>query len=272
MDIIEHAKQILFSADLDEKLQFDELDRSFKKFTPISIPDNPGRSKKHEFSDKRVKFPKKTSLHLPDKKALALHSFANHELQALEMMAAGILLFPTETEEDHKFKLGIMNTIQDEKKHFILYRKRMNELGADFGDYPIGNFFWKQLAKIQNKTQYYTFVALTLEAANLDFAKYYSEVFSSIEDHKTAKILDIVYEDEISHVAVGRKWLDKWRGDKDLWQYFLENLPELITPARSKGMIFDREGRKKAGLDAGFIESVANYRDEFAVTDRKSWK
>ncbi len=272
MNIIEYSKHILFSTTISEKMANIEVDTSFVAHDAFDVPKNPGREKKIQFSEKQVKFPKKTSLIHNDRKAQALHVFANHELQAFEMMAAGILLFPTITEEDHLIKKGIFNTMLDEKKHFLLYENRTNDLGVGFGDLPIGNFFWKQLQYIKTPAQYYAFVALTLEAANLDFAKYYSDVFTEIEDHKTAKILDIVYQDEISHVAIGRKWLNKWKEDKTLWQYYLENLPELITPARSKGMIFDSEGRKKAGLDSDFITTVANYRDDFSITDRKAWK
>jgi len=272
MNIIEYSKHILFCTNLEEKLASIDVDTSFIAHDPIEIPSNPGRDEKTQFSDEQVKFPKKASLHHDERKALALHFFANHELQALEMMAAGILLFPTKTQEDHLVKKGIFNTMLDEKKHFLLYTKRMKDFGVEFGDYPINNFFWKQLDHIKTPTHYYAFMAMTLEAANLDFAKYYASVFKEIGDEKTAKVLEIVYEDEISHVALGRKWLNKWREDKSLWQYYFENLPELITPARSKGMIFDAEGRKRAGLDEEFIKMVLEYRDDFSITDRKSWK
>ena len=272
MDIYEHAKQILFTTDLNVKLQHIDLDLGQRQHGGIHKPDLPGRLLKHEFTEGKKKFPKAGSLHLDNKKAQALHFFANHELQAIEMMAAAILLFPSKTNEDHEFNLGLMRTIQDERKHFLLYQNRFNELGYEFGDFGVGNFFWKQLPNINTKSQFYSFIALTLEAANLDFAKYYSEVFASFGDTKSSKILDIVYEDEIRHVDIGRKWLELWRGEKTLWKYYMENLPGLMTPARSKGMKFDREGRERAGLDHDFIDQVMNYRDDFPVTDRKKWK
>ncbi|OUR95358.1 hypothetical protein A9Q84_16100 [Halobacteriovorax marinus] len=272
MDLHEHAKQILFSGNLEDKLAIIDLDTSFKLTSSVEKPSNPSRSKIIQFSNKKIKFPKKHTLHENDKKAQALHFFANHELQAIELMAAGILIFPTENEADHKFKLSLMNTIQDEKKHFLLYMNRFNELGVEFGDFSVGDFFWRQLAKINTKAEFYSFLALTLEAANLDFAKYYCELFSEIGDEKTSNIMKIVYEDEIRHVAIGRSWLDLWRGNLDLWAFYIENLPELITPARAKGMVFDHEGRRKAGLDEGFINKILTYRDDFSVTDRKNWK
>lgn len=271
MNIIDHAKQLIFSKDLS-KLHYEKIDYTYTEHKPIKIPAQPQRSKNHNFSNKQLKFPSRPSLNLPQKKAQALHFFANHELQAIEMMAAGILIFPSQNKIDHKLKIGIMNTIQDEKKHFHLYVKRMNDLGFEFGDFPINNFFWKQMQKIRSPSQFYAFIALTLEAANLDFAKYYREVFQSLGDTETAGILNTVYQDEITHVALGRTWLDLWREEKTLWEYYLENLPDLITPARAKGNIFDMDGRIRAGLDKNFINKIITYRDDFSITDRKNWK
>ena len=83
--------------------------------------------------------------------------------------------------------------------------------------------------------------------------------------------MKIVFEDEISHVALGAHWLNQWRGDMDLWKYFLTNLPGVMTPARSKGIHYDRSSRERVGLDNHFLDQLDAFRDEFKVTNRKSW-
>jgi len=272
MEINDYARHILLSSNLDEKLEPLKPNFKFKESKGFDHPDFPNRSEKIKPSTKKVKFPKSQSLHLENKKALAFHFFANHELLAFEIMAASLLIFPTKTMADHKFKLAIINTIEDEKKHFSLYRSRMNEFGVDFGDFPINDFFWRQLEKINTPTQYFSFISLTIEAANLDFAKFYAKVFTELEDFKSAKILELVYKEEIQHVALGVNFLEKSRGDESLWDYYRNNLPDLITPARAKGMNFDFDGRTKAGLNDDFIQKIFEYRDDFKVTDRKTWK
>jgi len=67
---------------------------------------------------------------------------------AIEMMAAAILIYPHSTEEDVRFKKGIVTALKDEQKHLSLYIKRMNELGYEFGDFPLNDFFWRQLEKV----------------------------------------------------------------------------------------------------------------------------
>ena len=113
---------------------------------------------------------------------------------------------------------------------------------------------------------------MTFEAANLDFAGYYRDKFKEVDDLKTANIMNIVYEDEIKHVALGAKWLNSWRGDLSLWGYFRESLPHNITPSRAKGMSFDVEARVRSGLGEDFIQNVRDYKDDYIITTRREWE
>lgn len=271
MNVQEYAKLVLLGESLEDKLLSPNIITDFSvQNNFVNIPEYPGRSKRLQISNEQIKFPKKGSLAFDDKKGLALHFFANHELLAIEMMASAILMFDLK-EDNEKFLKGLLKTISDEQKHFSLYKNRMNDFGVDFGDFPLGDFFWKQVHKLKSPSSFYALIALTFEAANLDFAEYYRDVFIDIEDDRTAKILDIVLEDEISHVAIGNNWLNKWKEDKDIWDFYLESLPNLITPARAKGMTFNRHARVKAGLKDTFIEKMEKYSDDFKVTKRKQW-
>jgi uncharacterized ferritin-like protein (DUF455 family) len=271
MKLSEFAQEILYGSSLSQKLGKVQLtDIVFDNFELESPPPTPSRAKALQFSDKQLKFPRGKTLNLDNKKAMALNSFANHELLATEMMAMALLRYPHHTEELRNFKRGVIISLLDEQKHFKLYQRRMNELGYEFGDFPLNDFFWRQNAKLKTPSQYLSVMSLTFEAANLDFAHYYSNIFKSFDDHKTSKILDIVYQDELTHVALGGNYLNRWRGDKSLWQYYLESLPWPLTPARSKGIHFKSDHRKKARLAPEFIESLTKYDDDFEVTSRKN--
>jgi uncharacterized ferritin-like protein (DUF455 family) len=270
MDINDYAKQLLFGDSLADKLMEAPSIKFSDRFEGL-LPNMPARNSQIAFSDEQLKFPR-GHFHLDDKKAIALSSFANHELLAIEMMAAALLVFDHENEEMKRFKHGIIKTIQDEQKHFKLYVTRLNDLGYAFGDFPINDFFWRQMEKIKTPSQYLATMALTFEAANLDFAHFYHKIFLEIDDKKTASILKVVYEDEISHVAFGVQYLDRWRQNKSLWEYYNECLPWPLSPARSKGKYFVEEARQKAKMDTGFIEKLKNHQDEFSITKRKEWK
>ena len=77
-------------------------------------------------------------------------------------------------------------------------------------------------------------MSLTFEAANLDFAYFYGDIFRSIGDVKTANIMDIIYEDELNHVKLGAFWLKQHSSSNSLWDSYLECLPEGLLPPGPK--------------------------------------
>lgn len=260
------SKTILEGGTLSDKFFSQNIEwDSWKEY---HLPSLPGRIGNLSFSEDQMKFPKAQRLNETDKKAMALHSFANHELLAIEMMASALLIYPHKTEEDIRFKRGILTALKEEQKHLGLYIGRLNELGYQFGDFPLNDFFWRQMDKLKTPAQYAAVMALTFEAANLDFAQYYAKIFRDHGDEKTASIMDIVLEDEIGHVAFGCHWMKKWREDKSLWDYYMASLPWPLTPARSKGIGFDPKIHMKAMNDDAFVDSLVHYDDQFKITKR----
>lgn len=272
LQVQDFARQILFGESISDKL-FEADNILFDNTHDLldEIPKTPARAKKIQLGDKNIRFPR-GHFHLNEKKAIALHSFANHELLAIEMMAAALLIYPHQTPEQVQFKKGIITTLRDEQKHFKLYIERLHQIGHEFGDFELNDYFWSQMSGMKTPAQYMSVMALTFEAANLDFAKYYHEQFLAVDDHQTAAILEIVLKDEISHVALGATYLNRWRGDKKLCDYYFDNLPGNLTPARAKGKIFNADLRKQARLDDEFIQWIDNYQDDFKITQRKEWK
>ena len=124
MNIDEYARTLLFSPHLEDKLLNPKVITSYNSFNIVERPLSPGRDKLIAFSDVQIKFPKPRSLHVPERRATALHFFANHELLAIEMMAAAILCLPTRNEMDLKAKKGLIATIADEQKHFLESQKK----------------------------------------------------------------------------------------------------------------------------------------------------
>ncbi len=275
MTLFEYAKNILLGESLEEKLtpsSVIEWNES-ELWEPLRVK-FPARNEKISFSQKQIKFPGKGALKLDKEKGKALHFFANHELLAIEMFAQAILLFPELKISQRKL---LVKTLEEEQKHFSLYLKRMNSFGVKFGDFPLNQFFWSFMEKIETPDQFFATISLTFEQANLDFAKYYHSIFELVGDGETANILKIVYEDEIKHVARGRhevahSLVGKEEAMTQLWEHYCDILPPPLTPARAKGLIFDEEGRKMAGLPTEYIESLKEYRNSFAITDRKQWQ
>lgn len=263
---IDYARKILEGETLTDKLFDCQL--SWEGSCSYSLPSRPGRAGRIQFSDLQLKFPKQQSLKETEKKATALHSFANHELIAIEMMASALLIYPSQSEDDLRFKRGIVGALREEQKHLTLYLRRLNELGFSFGDFPLNDFFWRQMEKLKTPAQYAAVMSLTFEAANLDFAQYYARLFRSFGDEKTANILDTVLEDELGHVSFGARWMKRWKGDRSLWTYYQESLPWPLTPARGKGIGFDHVLHARAMGDEAFADELATFEDPFRITRR----
>ncbi len=182
-------------------------------------------------------------------------------------MALALIKFPSKGYES--FKKSVISSLHDEQEHFLLYEKRLNDLGYEFGDFAINDYFWKQAIQMKKPEHFSSMMSLTFEAANLDFSFYYQQKFKEIEDTDSSLIMKQVFDDEISHVKSGVHFMNQWRRDLSLWEYYQENLIFPLTPARSIGISYDREFRKAAGFNASFIESLESFDDGFKITKRK---
>ncbi len=270
-DMLEWARTLLLGPTLQDKLTPPPLEGTWSAWdASFTMPQRPGRVARLEFSDQQLKFPGRPHLGEPEARCKALHSFANHELLAIEMMAAALLRYPHGGDaETLRCKRGIAAAIVDEQKHLGLYLTRMGEGGHELGDFPLNDFFWRQASKLETPASFFALMALTFESANLDFALYYEEAFRAAGDSTTADILRVVYEDELTHVGLGAHWLGRWRGDRTLWEYYLSVLPAPITPARAKGLHYRPESRLRAGVPGEWVDALTAFEDPFRVTRRK---
>lgn len=267
--IMDWARHLLFAPNLEDKLAPLQSGTPMGRWSPdFKLPSTPGRSDKLAFSDRQFKFPKTPQLTQRLPRAQAIHSFGNHELLAIEMMASALLWYPhAESASDTiRYKRGIVSALQDEQKHLGLYVKRIRELGYDFGEFPLNDFFWRQMNRLTTPESFFALMALTFESANLDFALYYEGIFREADDVATADVLKTVFDDELAHVGLGGHWLSKWAGDRTLWDYYQSVLPVPLTPARARGIRFNPETRLQAGLPANWVKSLEAFVDPFKVT------
>ncbi|MCH2209636.1 MAG: ferritin-like domain-containing protein, partial [Lentisphaerales bacterium] len=121
----------------------------------------------------------------------------------------------------------------------------------------MNKFFWDALAQSDTLQKFIAGMSLTFEQANLDFSLYYKDAFETIGDSSTAEVLQIVYDDEITHVCHGLSWFRRWKkkGVSD-WEEYAKILEIPLSPSRGKGPLFDLEGRHQAGFDDEFINQM----------------
>ncbi len=257
MEMTEWAIRILSAETLEDKLLTppfltDETPGAavFWK-EPKRPPGMAFRNRKRE-----EKLPPFHELSDPDKRAVCLHRFAGHELLAVEIMAYTLLAFP---EAPKRFRKGLANTLKEEQGHVRLYRKRLNELGLEFGDLPLFKHFWAHTPFITSPLHYVSVMNLTFEQANLDFAPIYGKCFARYGDDDSAKLMAQILKDEISHVGFGWHWLRKFKGEESEWDAWTKTLATtLLSPKRAKGFYIHPEHRTKAGIPHDWVERIKN--------------
>lgn len=257
MHVQQFAEQLLFGTQLADKLCKPKgLIVSHSYRDARGAPAVPGRPSGLQFLPKsdRQAFPSVQNIDDPIVRGNILHFFANHELLAIELMALALIKFPNTPDT---FKKEVIALLSQEQNHLQLYIDRMSELGVSFGDVPVNDFFWRTISPVDTPLKYVTHLNLGFEQANLDFALYYERLFKEVGDTTTAALMRRVYLEEIGHVAHGVRWFDTWRDESQSeWQSFCSNLRLPFSPSRARGIGFDFEGRRKAGLSEGYIESL----------------
>ena len=261
MEIRELAERVLFGTTWEEKLMRPRRCDDRHPGAPLETPRIPGRPAALELDSWRERdklhFADVRQLHSEKERGLVLHFFANHELLALELMALALLKFP---QAQSKFRRGLLQTLRDEQEHLRLYQERMRGIGVEFGQIPVSDFFWKSIAPMECPMDFVTRLNLTLEQANLDYAVHYARIYRGLADADTAAILDRVYRDEIGHVKHGLLWFNRWRDPRQSeWEAYQAALDKPLDPNRAKGIGFNREGRRQAGLSEQFIAELELY-------------
>jgi uncharacterized ferritin-like protein (DUF455 family) len=262
MEIREFAERVLTSDDLAVKLARFEV--------PVTDAD-PGRPQRFEkparppqlqFAPRRTApaMPRPGSFADPHKRAVAHHIMANHELQALEVMAWVLCAFPDAPAE---FRRGMVKIMEDEQRHTRMHIERAAALGITFGELPVNCYIWKKALAFKSVLDYLAGLPLTFEGANLDHTLEFAEYFRSAGDERGAAIMQAIHRDEIQHVAFGLHWLRRLKRPEDSdWTAYQSHLHWPLRPTKSKGDRFHREPRLAAGMSDEFIDQLERAGDE----------
>ena len=202
---------------------------------------------------RRARVPPIAGMKDPAQRARILHALANHELQAIELFAWALLAFPA---APAAYRRGLVAILGDEQRHLALYIERLAAHATRFGDHPVTGHFWNKLDHFTSPLEFACAMGLTFENANLDLAGDYAEAARAAGDDATAAALERVHADEIRHVHFAWVWLRRLAGDVDPWRAYLANVRFPLGPARARGPRFDRDARRRAGLDEAFVDAL----------------
>jgi len=219
-------------------------------------PLRPGRPERPELvSPTQVK---RRSLHSPHGRIALLHAIAHIELNATDLALDIVARFAAAPMPQSFFD-GWMQVAFEEAKHFNMVRERLRALGADYGDVPAHDGLWQAAHDTRNDlTARLAVVPLILEARGLDVTPSLRAKMREAGDEESAAVLDVIYEDEKKHVAIGAKWFRFLcaREGKDAAQTF-----RLLVRANFRGAPkppFNDLARAAAGLTPTFYRALSS--------------
>jgi uncharacterized ferritin-like protein (DUF455 family) len=241
---------------------------------PALRVDGPARDPGLAMSGGAGGLPRPGELRAPDARARCLARFAHHELMAVELFAWALLRWP---ELPAELRRAWLAALSDEQKHCRLYLERLRAHGSDLHEYDHSDYFWKQAPHIaaspHGPRAFLSAMGLTLEQANLDFALLYRDAFREAGDAASARVCQIVHDDEVGHVRLAAVWLARLADPQQSeTERYREAVPFPLSAARAKGRRFSAESRRSAGLGEDFIAHVRAARSTQETRPRRPRK
>lgn len=264
-DTLRHGVVLAIAAsDLDSKTALTQeaanrwFARTLSLRSPLDPPmaDRPGRPDRPELLAPRMV--KKRNLSSVAGRVALLHAIAHIELNAVDLALDIVGRFAGEP-MPRTFYDGWMQVAYEEAKHFKLVRSRLRALGADYGDLPAHDGLWQAAHDTRNDlAARLAVVPLILEARGLDVTPSLQSRMLETGDHESAAVLDIIYNDEKKHVAIGAKWFrflcHRQRRNPE------ETFKKLVR-ANFRGQLkapFNDLARAEAGLTPSFYRSLSS--------------
>lgn len=137
-------------------------------------------------------------------KATLVHAVVHIEFNAINLALDAVYRFRDMPDE---YYTDWLKVAAEEVYHFSLMRKRLQDLGYEYGDMPAHNGLWEMVLKTRHDLMLrMALVPRVLEARGLDVNPAMAERLKKAGDDKTPEILAIILRDEIGHVAIGSHW------------------------------------------------------------------
>jgi len=207
------------------------------------------------------------SLGTPEGRAAFVHSIAHIEFNAIDLAWDAVYRFRGMPAGFYADWVSVAN---DEARHFMMLRERLQQLGHDYGDFDAHNGLWEMAEKTAHDgLARMALVPRVLEARGLDVTPAMIVKLRRLGDEATAGILEVILREEVGHVAAGSRWY-RWHCERvgvDPLPRFRELLLQYAGGALHGP--FNREARLAAGFDDDELAQLLDLEArETAVTTR----
>ncbi len=261
-----YQRSLLSEADVRAKIR--QLPADIEKFwaqhnicwlpeTPcrdIKVMQEPDRRKRKGLSDR-------------EEQGRLLHNLANIELQAMELAFRSYVEYP---EAHTEFREQLAELAISESEHLQLCLEQLQELGYQWGDWPIHLNLWAAVSKQDSLLDRLLIVHRYLEACGLDSGVALLNRLHALDAPHVKKAVSQIADDEVGHVEFGSRWYRFFCQQQNLeasddfpvrLQMLKSKLPKRIEKLQC-------ELRKNAGFTEAELQAAENLRQEFMATAR----
>ena len=186
-----------------------------------------------------------------------LHAVAHIELNAVDLHWDIIARF-----SDIPMPLGFFDdwvkAASEESNHFKLISSCLEQMDSYYGALPAHAGMWRAAEDTKSDLLgRLAVVPMVLEARGLDVTPNMIEIFRKAKATDVVAALEIIYQEEVSHVAYGSKWFNFLCGRKNLDP---KEVFHSLVRTYFKGTLkppFNEEKRADAGLPPDFYWPLA---------------
>ncbi|PAF41725.1 DUF455 family protein [Helicobacter sp. 11S03491-1] len=200
-----------------------------------------------------TKISRPKTLHSPQGIAKIIHSIAHIEYSAIDLALDAAYRFqnlPLEYYQDW------LEVAFEEIKHFKLLQKILEDLGFCYGDFDVhDNLYQAMIITGSSLIERMGLVHRGLEAMGLDanpFVIAKIQTTSHPIKSKIIQVLQIILNDEISHVHKGNKWWQYTNPSKNSFKVLLNKFASF----NALGKILNFQARLKAGFTQEELEEL----------------
>lgn len=187
-----------------------------------------------------------------DGRLAILHAIAHIELNAVDLHWDMVARF-----HDTDMPLGFFDdwvkSADEESKHFELISDCLQTMGSFYGALPAHAGMWRAAEDTANDILgRLAVVPMVLEARGLDVTPGMIDIFKRAREQETVAALEVIYAEEVGHVAYGSKWFNFLCGREghDPQPVFLELVRRYFHgPLKPP---FNEEKRAQAGIPPDF--------------------
>jgi uncharacterized ferritin-like protein (DUF455 family) len=201
----------------------------------------------------------------PERELEFFHRQMNEELNSVENAAQNLADFP---DADWDVRMWIARQAYDEARHVQMFRRIYESRGGTVGHYPVLNFQFRIISKINTLIGRLAVQNRTFEAGGIDAVKVAIEEAREKGDSELAELYESQGADEIVHVRFANEWIKETvskspRTAMDMARALTAGSKAFEDVMGVAGTVdvdylADVEGRREAGFDDSEVRRVLN--------------